>query len=133
MAANHEQTIRQFMSRWGIDHETMIAAFEKYMAPDCLWEQDPIPTTRTLDEAVGLLRDFNAKVGLETIVVEIRTVAATGNVVFVERTDFLKRKDGSLIVQAPVTGVFELDSQGKIKAWREYFDSATLMAAMAPR
>ncbi len=41
-----------------------------------------------------------------------------------ERTDVMRRKDGEPI-SLPVTGVFEIED-GKIAAWRDYFDMATI-------
>lgn len=48
--------------------------------------------------------------------------AASGDIVLTERLD--KFEIGDLGVELPVAGVFEL-SDGKIKAWRDYFDMAT--------
>ena len=49
-----------------------------------------------------------------------------GNLVMNERTDVMRRKDGA--DPLPVTGVFEIEN-GKIKAWRDYFDMATVTDA----
>ena len=48
--------------------------------------------------------------------------AVSGDVVLNERLD--KFEIGDKTVELPVAGVFEL-SDGKIKAWRDYFDMAT--------
>ena len=40
------------------------------------------------------------------------------------RTDVMRRKGGEPI-PLPVTGVFEIEN-GQIKAWRDYFDMATI-------
>jgi limonene-1,2-epoxide hydrolase len=41
-----------------------------------------------------------------------------------ERADVMRRKDAEPI-SLPVTGVFEIED-GKIAAWRDYFDMATI-------
>jgi len=46
--------------------------------------------------------------------------ASNGNVVFNERVDSFEA--GGKRVSLPVMGVFETTSNGKIKAWRDYFD-----------
>jgi limonene-1,2-epoxide hydrolase len=46
--------------------------------------------------------------------------ASSGNVVFNERVDSFEA--GGKRVSLPVMGVFETTSNGKIKAWRDYFD-----------
>ena len=53
---------------------------------------------------------------------EIKHVAAAGDLVFTERVDRFEMGDKS--VALPVAGVFEV-SDGKIAAWRDYFDMAT--------
>jgi limonene-1,2-epoxide hydrolase len=58
--------------------------------------------------------------------------AATGNIVMNERTDrFVKAGEN---YDVAVTGVFELNDDGKISLWRDYFDLAaatTVLGAMA--
>ncbi|MET0303413.1 MAG: limonene-1,2-epoxide hydrolase family protein [Microbacteriaceae bacterium] len=59
--------------------------------------------------------------------VEFTTVAsaAAGNVALVERVDWITWSDGTR-VGLPVTGVFELDDDGLIAAWRDYYDAGWL-------
>ena len=56
-----------------------------------------------------------------------RTIAVTGNTVFLERTDSFtfKGHQGSV----PVVGVLEI-RDGKVAEWREYYDRRELMEAM---
>ena len=58
---------------------------------------------------------------------EILHLVADGDVVIVERLD--KTKAGEKGVDLPCTGVFERQD-GKIKAWRDYFDMATYARGM---
>jgi limonene-1,2-epoxide hydrolase len=122
MAADHATTLRRFMAEWGKDFETVIGAFRQYLAPDAIWEQGPIPTTRSIDEAIGLLRHFRERVGLENFPADVRQLVVQGDVAVAERVDHLRRRDGSVMASIPVTGVFEFNAAGKIAAWREYFD-----------
>ena len=46
-----------------------------------------------------------------------------------ERTDVMRRKDGGEI-PLPVMGVFEV-VDGRIAAWRDYFDMATITSAFS--
>ena len=55
-------------------------------------------------------------------------IAADGNTVFAERVDRIDA--GGRHVDLPVVGVFELQD-GKIAAWRDYFDLATYTRAMS--
>ena len=66
MAADHETTLRRFMTDWSKDFESIIESYRQYLAADVVWEQGPIPTARSLDEAIALLRQFHERVGLES-------------------------------------------------------------------
>ncbi len=57
---------------------------------------------------------------------EVRHQVASGDVVMNERTDFITRNGGP--VTLPICGVFEMQ-EGRIRAWREYFDLTPAKAA----
>ena len=57
--------------------------------------------------------------GIESIDFRVVNIAANGPVVMTERVDVFKLPHKSF--ELPVAGVFEV-SDGKIKAWRDYFD-----------
>ena len=66
--------------------------------------------------------------GLERIELQIANKAAVGNVVFIERVDdFVYKGKHSRV---PVVGVLEIEN-GEVAAWREYYDRAQLMEALA--
>ncbi len=52
---------------------------------------------------------------------ETLNIAEAGNIVFTERVDRFEMAGKK--VELPVAGVFEIEN-GKIKAWRDYFDMA---------
>ena len=54
--------------------------------------------------------------------------ASNDNIVFNERVDSFEA--GGKRVSIPVMGVFEITSDGKIKAWRDYFDMEMFTAQM---
>ncbi len=58
----------------------------------------------------------------ESLEFEVRHLASRGPVVFTERIDRLRI--GGKSIALPVAGVFEI-RDGKIAAWRDYFDLAT--------
>lgn len=65
--------------------------------------------------------------GTEAITLHIHNMAITGQTVFIERTDdFVFNGHHGKV---PVVGVLEVEGD-KIKAWREYYDRAELVAAM---
>ena len=131
MIKDHEKTLRAFMDEWGKSYEAVLKAYDEYLADNVLWDQPPMGTTHTKQEAIALLRDFNQKVGLATFRAEVLNVAVNGDVAFAERIDHLARADGSSISSFPVTGVFKFDEDGKIFFWREYFDAAPVVKAFS--
>lgn len=60
---------------------------------------------------------------------KVHRQVSRGDVVMNERTDVMRRKDGGEIA-LPVMGVFEV-RDGRIAAWRDYFDLATVTNAFA--
>jgi limonene-1,2-epoxide hydrolase len=124
MAASNEESFRAMIRMWADGAGPMQDSLRKYFADDCVWEQPGFPTTRSLDEALQISPSMD-DLGLASIEVEYVNVAAAGDVVFTERADWLIRKDGTRLGPFPVVGVTEF-RDGKIIAWREYYDTAGL-------
>jgi limonene-1,2-epoxide hydrolase len=126
MQSSNESNLRRFIGEWGKNFEAA-AAFREYLSVDAVREQIGSITTHSRDEAIALLQEMKAKYGIDTFGADIRLVV-DGDVAFAERVDHLRREDGTLIHSAPVNTVYEFDSQGKIRAMREYFDTAAAAA-----
>jgi limonene-1,2-epoxide hydrolase len=56
-----------------------------------------------------------------SIRIPIKNIAAIPGMVFIERSDDLYLRDGSLLVSVPVTGIVEFQGD-KIVEWRDYCD-----------
>lgn len=67
--------------------------------------------------------------GLDEIEFVVHRQTATGNVVMNERND--RFRVGDRWMDLPVAGVFEVDDDGRIRLWRDYFDVGTLNDEMA--
>jgi len=67
--------------------------------------------------------------GVDEVQFVVHRQTATGNVVMNERTD--RFKVGEAWMDLPVAGIFEVNDDGRITLWRDYFDMATLTDAMA--
>ena len=121
MAGSNEDVIRAVLQSWGEGADAAKAATRKYFAEGCVWEQTGFPTTTGPDEAAELFNSMGA-MGFVSVTVDFRNVVSTGDVVCTERVDWLVRSDGSRVGPLPIVGVTEF-RDGKITAWREYFDS----------
>ena len=100
-----------------------IPALGEFFADDALYHNIPIDPVRGRAEIVETLRQFIDTDGEAEF--EILTLAVDGNRVFTERVDRLAVQGKR--VELPVAGVFEIDGDGKISAWRDYFDLASLI------
>jgi limonene-1,2-epoxide hydrolase len=119
--------IRNFFASWGPAEENLHRAMHAYLSSDALWENIGLVTTKGPDEAVDLLKRFSKKGNFAAFDVEILNIAAAQNIVFCERIDHAIRADGSHAAHGVrVTGVFEF-ANGKIVAWRDYFDTAPFL------
>jgi limonene-1,2-epoxide hydrolase len=124
MATSNEQVIRDVLQAWTEGIAASQAAIRKHFTDECQWEQVGLPTTTGPEEAAQLMGSME-QMGFSAMAVEFRNVSSSGNVVFTERVDWLVRPDGSRLGPWPVVGVTEF-RDGKISAWREYFDGRNL-------
>jgi limonene-1,2-epoxide hydrolase len=124
VAVTNEDVLRQVLHAWTEGIAASQAAVHTHFTEDCRWEQAGLPTTTGPEEAAQLIATME-EMGFTSLAVEFRNVAVAGDVVFTERVDWLIRPDGSRVGPWPVVGVTEF-RDGKISAWREYFDSRNL-------
>ena len=120
-----DQIIRDFCAAWGRgDVEVLMNAF----TDDAVYHNIPMDPAKGKDAIRAVIEGF-MKMSPGGVDFEILNQVTAGNLVLNERIDTFVvdgKKSGG-----PVAGVFELDADGKIKAWRDYFDMATFMTAMS--
>lgn len=123
------EVVTTFLALWerpgGLDQ-----AIRDYFLPTTVWENVGLATTTGPDEAIALNRGFEEKFGVAAIRVDTLAIAAVGNKVLTERIDTMLDAAGRVLLPAAVAGIFEV-ADGKIAAWRDYFDSAGAMALQA--
>ena len=125
MGSSNESVFREVLDANCESVEAAQAAVRKHFTDDCVWEQSGLPTTTGPEEAAALLASLVESVGMASIDVEYRHVASGDDVVFSERLDWLVQRDGTRMGPVVVVGVTEF-RDGKISAWREYFDTTGL-------
>jgi limonene-1,2-epoxide hydrolase len=105
------------------------AALE-FFADDATYHDLPVPTDPAVGkEAIRRKLDFMIAGGVTSMDYEIRRIAAEGDAVLVERTETWHFPSGA----APtlrVMSTIELNDDGKITAWREYWNGEELMSQM---
>jgi limonene-1,2-epoxide hydrolase len=115
-------TVRQMIDAW--NQRDWQQVFELF-AEDGVLQSMMLPPTigrDAIQQRIGAL----AK-GIDSIELRVQHIGVIDGVVFIERVDdFVYRgKHGAV----PVVGVVEV-ADGRVKAWREYYDRAQLLEAM---
>lgn len=90
-----------------------------YFAEDAVYHNMPMPPMQGKPAIKTVLQQIVSPTSW--IEWETLNMAEAGNVVFTERVDRFEMAGKK--VELPVAGVFEIEN-GKIKAWRDYFDMA---------
>jgi len=94
-------------------------ALRPFLADDVVYHNIPMDPVVGADAAVAFLAGFLAM--CDRMEIENLHVAVRGNVVLTERIDTFVL--GATVAPLPVMGTFEV-TDGKISAWRDYFDMA---------
>jgi len=114
--------------------EALVAAFNRrdtvaiadMLADEVVCAGIPLEPAQGRDATMAMLAPFLAA---EAVDWRILAIAANGPVVFAERDDRF-RFAGKDWTSVRAAGVFEIDGDGRIAAWRDYFDLAELERAM---
>ena len=89
-----------------------------YFSDDAVYHNIPIAPVTGPAEIEKVLQQFLGPASEAQF--EILSIAASGNAVLTERMD--RFRIGDKRIELPVMGTFEVDADGKISAWRDYFD-----------
>ncbi len=111
-----ESVVRDFCDAFsGRDIEEILGFFTE----DAVYHNIPIAPVEGRDAIRAVLAQF---VGPATTAAkfEVRNLAVSGRLVLTERVD--RFTIGDKRIELPVMGTFEVGSDGKIRAWRDYFD-----------
>jgi limonene-1,2-epoxide hydrolase len=118
-----EQVVRRFCDAvTGMDAE----ALRPFFTDDVVYHNMPMDPVVGIDEAVGFINGFFGM--FDSLVIETLHLAVIGTVVLTERIDTFTL--GDIVVPLPVMGTFEVHD-GKISAWRDYFDMAQITAMLS--
>ena len=121
MAANpdNEQVVRAFCDAFPRRDIDEILGF---FADGATYHNIPMAPAVGEDAIRGVLELFVP--ASESIEFEVLAIASAGDTVFTERVDRFVMGDRK--IELPVAGVFEV-RDGKIAAWRDYFDMQMFM------
>ncbi len=126
MAKDNEtpvELVRRFCAVWSNVDPDEIAEF---FTDDAVYHNIPMDPLTGRDTIKTFIAGFAG--GAEQIDFRVRNIVADGDVVLTERIDVFLLPNGK--VELPVMGAFEV-KEGKIAAWRDYFDMKQFMDQMA--
>ena len=114
--------VRDFCESWVKGDLDAIMAF---FTDDAVYHNIPIAPVSGTAAIRETIAGFTA--GVDTIEFRVNNIAAAGNVVLTERVDVFVTP--TVTVELPVMGAFEV-VDGKIVAWRDYFDLNQFMSQL---
>ncbi len=123
--------VGEFISAMNADIKGIADAYRRWFTPSTVWDNVGFARTEGLDQALALIDQLGAGMGMASMKFELLAIAAVGEKVLTERIDYLYDASGNTIASIPLMGIFELDADGKIKRWSDYFDTAGFQAGMA--
>jgi limonene-1,2-epoxide hydrolase len=127
--ATPKETIQDFMKAfelaWATRDSAQVASF---FSDDAIYHNMPMDLVEGREAIAATVAGFMTMGG--HVSVDISHIVAAGPVVMVERVDHFVGSEQT--IHLPVVGVFEVH-EGKITAWRDYFDSAHFAGQSAAR
>jgi len=118
------ETVTRFCEAWSrLDLDEIVG----FLSDDAVYHNIPLDPVTGSDAIRATITGFTA--GVERVEFEIRNAAAAGDVVLNERIDRFFTPDRT--IELPVMGTFEV-ADGRITAWRDYFDLNQFMTQLAP-
>ena len=120
---NPEQVVRDFCKAV---EKADVKALLAFFTVDAVYHNIPVDPVRGHAEIESTLSQFLSPGGEASF--DLKAIATSGNKVLTERVDVLTM--GGKRVEIPVMGTFEVTPEGKISAWRDYFDMQQVVSQM---
>jgi limonene-1,2-epoxide hydrolase len=118
------EVVRSFCALWGKgDFDAVVDSF----TDDANYHNIPMDPVIGREAIRGFIDGFTGQA--EAVEFQVRHLVAEGNVVLTERVDVFTMAGGKTI-DLPVMGTFEVTDDGKISAWRDYFDLNQFMSQL---
>jgi limonene-1,2-epoxide hydrolase len=95
-------------------------------ADDIVWDNIPMGPAKGIEACKALMAQFPPIEGIEFVT---HHIVAKGNIVMTERTD--KFLVGGKWRAIRLMGIFEINTDGKVQHWRDYFDMAEFQREFA--
>lgn len=115
-----ERAVVGFLDDWGPGPwPHMRDCYERWMTDDVSWENTGSPPTKGKRAAMDFLSRLHDTLDMEYCTAELHHIASRGNIVLTERTDRVHLLDGSVAIEIPIMGTFEV-RDGRIARYADY-------------
>ncbi len=127
MTASTDPTdvVTRFCAAWGEGDLDAVLAF---FTADAVYHNIPLDPVNGVAQIRATIEGFSA--GVDKVEFRVTNIATNGNVVLTERVDAFVTP--ARTIELLVMGTFEVTPDGKISAWRDYFDLNQFMSQMTP-
>jgi limonene-1,2-epoxide hydrolase len=103
-----------------------LSSFDDFFADDAVYHNIPVDPVTGVENIKSTIAGFTT--GVEKLEFVVHHIVADGPIVLTERTDIFVLPH--VTIELPVMGTFEV-RDGKITAWRDYFDLNQFMSKLA--
>lgn len=117
--------VRSFFASLGPASDQAWSGLEAYFDADTVWENVGLGTTVGLEDAIAFIKSF--PVAFSHMQIDVLHICADGDVVLNERIDHFVNASGETVATIRVSGIIQV-RDGRIALWRDYFDTAALLA-----
>jgi limonene-1,2-epoxide hydrolase len=114
--------VTEFCDAWA---KGDLDALMTYFTDDAVYHNIPVDPVTGKEAIRATIAGFTA--GVDRVEFRVLNIVAAGNVVLTERVDAFFTP--TVTIELPVMGAFEL-VDGKIAAWRDYFDLNQFMSQL---
>ena len=122
--ANAIDVVREFCDSWAKGDLDVIIDF---FTDDAVYHNIPVALVTGKDAIRETIAGFTT--GVDRVEFRVLHIVGEGNVVLTERVDAFYTPQ--VTIELPVMGTFEV-VDGKISAWRDYFDLNQFMSQLNP-
>jgi limonene-1,2-epoxide hydrolase len=120
--AEPTDVVREFCDSWA---KGDLDALMGFFTDDAVYHNIPVAPVTGKDAIRETIAGFTA--GVDRVEFRVLNIVGEGSVVLTERVDAFYTP--SVTIELPVMGAFEI-SDGKISAWRDYFDLNQFMSQL---
>lgn len=124
-----EQTVRKFLALFDT-RQLDVVTLRSMLADDARY-QPLVPIAPVRQGADAIVEEIERQYQLyDECACRTLSIAIAGTTVFTERVDSVRQRANGQRTTTHVVGVFDLDSNGKISWWREYWDGLDCAAQL---